>query len=415
MSASRKIVLVKDLKPYKEEWRVRLKLLHSWKTKTTYGGESLELIFADETGQKIHASCKRNLMYRVQRDLQIGEWKEVENFKISAEGGQYRPSKFQYKITIIGDTVIRRTDYRNENNFLSLSSYEDIGNGKCEAFFLIDVMGQLVDLGEVRMCQLTTGENRKRVQFRLRDTNGNELACCLWGSYADQIESHMEESTDETVICLIRFAKINNFRGEVQITNAFDTSLLMLNPSIEEAIEFRQKLTESDALPLALLAKSDENKLMAPVVDDWNEVDIKSISEICLAVELLNFGMGHMLRLKTQILFLFKSKIWLENLFSFGISIKSDNVTSGSDTFKVSEVWSGDHIQRIESLSEPVSLIETISDTLSTGEVCLIDHNKESSSDVSTLFSKRKDGDAELNDKNSTSKKLCVKKMKMEK
>lgn len=76
-------------------------------------------------------------MYRVQRDLQLGEWKEVENFKISAEGGQYRPSKFQYKITIIRDTVIRRTDYRNENNFLSLSSYEDIGNGKCEAFFLI--------------------------------------------------------------------------------------------------------------------------------------------------------------------------------------------------------------------------------------------------------------------------------------
>lgn len=91
--------------------------------------------------------------------------------------------------------MIRRTDYRNENNFLSLSSYEDIGNGKCEAFFLIgmytkrfsycylvtlytylvlfsdlDVMGQMVDLGEVRMCQLTTGENRKRVQFRLRDT-----------------------------------------------------------------------------------------------------------------------------------------------------------------------------------------------------------------------------------------------------
>lgn len=45
------------------------------------------------------------------------------------------------------------------------------------------------------------------------------------------------------------------------------------------------RMTESDALPLALLAKSDENKIMAPVVDDWNEVDIKSIFEICLAVE----------------------------------------------------------------------------------------------------------------------------------
>lgn len=56
--------------------------------------------------------------------------------------------------------------------------------------------------------------------------------------------------------------------------------------------------------------------------------------------------------------------------FCFGISIKSDNITNGSDTFKVSEVWSGDHIHRIESLSEPVSQIETNSSTLSTSEVC---------------------------------------------
>ena len=31
-------------------------------------------------------------------------------------------------------------------------------------------MGQVVDLGEVAICQLKTGENRKRVNFRLRDT-----------------------------------------------------------------------------------------------------------------------------------------------------------------------------------------------------------------------------------------------------
>ncbi|KAF2587816.1 hypothetical protein F2Q70_00041259 [Brassica cretica] len=49
MSASRKMVLINDLKPFKDEWRIRLKLLHSLKTKTDYGGESLECIFADET------------------------------------------------------------------------------------------------------------------------------------------------------------------------------------------------------------------------------------------------------------------------------------------------------------------------------------------------------------------------------
>lgn len=88
-------------------------------------------------GQKIHASCKRTLMYRVQRDIQLGEWRELENFKISAAGGQYRPSKFQYKLTVIGDTKIKPTDYRDENQFLSLASYEEIVTGKLKTFFLI--------------------------------------------------------------------------------------------------------------------------------------------------------------------------------------------------------------------------------------------------------------------------------------
>lgn len=55
--------------------------------------------------------------------------------------------------------------------------------------------------------------------------------------------------------------------------------------------------------------------------------------------------------------------------FCFGVKITSDNYSNGSDTFKVSEVWSGDYIQRIESLSEPLSLNETNSSTLSGGEV----------------------------------------------
>lgn len=88
-------------------------------------------------GQKIHASCRRSLMYRVQRDLPVGEWRVVENFKIGGTGGQYRPTKLQYKMTILGDTTIIRTDYRNDNHFLSLARYEEIGTENLKTYFLI--------------------------------------------------------------------------------------------------------------------------------------------------------------------------------------------------------------------------------------------------------------------------------------
>ncbi|CAN7057838.1 unnamed protein product [Brassica rapa subsp. trilocularis] len=53
---------------------------------------------------------------------------------------------------------------------------------------------------------------------------------------------------------------------------------------------------------------------------------------------------------------------------------------------------------------------------LTTCKVVFIDHNKEySSKDVSKSFSKRKEGDVDLNDINSNSKKLCAKNIEMDK
>ncbi|CAN7127413.1 unnamed protein product [Brassica rapa subsp. narinosa] len=42
--------------------RVQVKLLHSWRQKTNYGGDTLEMIFADETGVKIHYSARKTLI-----------------------------------------------------------------------------------------------------------------------------------------------------------------------------------------------------------------------------------------------------------------------------------------------------------------------------------------------------------------
>ncbi|KAL0702752.1 hypothetical protein Bca4012_058874 [Brassica carinata] len=76
-------------------------------------------------------------MVRVQRYLPIGEWKVIDTFKIGGAGGQYRPTNQQYKMTILTDTMISRSDYLNDSEFLDLASYEEIGNGTCKPNFLI--------------------------------------------------------------------------------------------------------------------------------------------------------------------------------------------------------------------------------------------------------------------------------------
>lgn len=78
-------------------------------------------------------------MVRVQRYVPVGKWIVIDTVKVTAaggQGGQYRRTKQQYKINIIGDTKLT-PDYRDDNQFLDLAKYEEIFNGKCKSHFLI--------------------------------------------------------------------------------------------------------------------------------------------------------------------------------------------------------------------------------------------------------------------------------------
>ncbi|KAL0713464.1 hypothetical protein Bca4012_020442 [Brassica carinata] len=357
--------------------------------------------------------------------------------------------------------MISRSDYLNDSEFLDLASYEDIFNGTCKPNFLIDVMGQVTDLVAVATVQVK-GIDTKSVTFVYCSISGNEVACCLWGKYAEQFEKHMEETTPD--ICLIR--------------------------------------VENSPLPLALFDQKNEKKIVTKVRDDWDVVDVRCISDLLLSVEPENckiicsiesidtdwgwfyFGCDRHNRRLTKtgrnasvqmnrsikpqfycnvcrapcstfspkfklhltvrddtetckimlldtiamtIIGCKATELWdgsfaeiedpellpmpLQDLvgksFCFGVKVTTENFSNGSDIFKVSEVWSGDYIHRIESLSEPLSLNETISSTMSGGEIPAMELSNENSSDgFATPNVKRKDDDLDQQEMTSTSKKL---------
>ncbi|CAN7111304.1 unnamed protein product [Brassica rapa subsp. narinosa] len=233
-------------------------------------------------GTKIHCSCKNDHMFRVERDLPLGVWCLITNFLLTNATGQYRPTNHAYKMSIIGDSKIKDSDFHCDDMFFSFASFDDVGN---------------------------------RIEFRLRDTKGETIACCLWGKYAEQIESHVQEANDPNMILI----------------------------------------EDPEVLPQPIKELAGQS-------------------------------------------------------FCFGVSLKNDNVTNGSDIFMVAAIWSGDKLLKTESHS----VLSRESSMTSGGEVSKSDPNSQTTSEgCSTLFSKRKDGD--LPDISSSSKKLCTKIVKVEK
>ncbi|CAF1848611.1 BnaC04g23910D [Brassica napus] len=137
MSTNKIVSLLKAIKPYKQGWRIQVKLVHSWRQKTIYGGDSVKLIFTDETSDKIHCTCKRTYIQRTQRDMRLGEWHMIDVFSLSNATGQYRTTNHTYKMSIIEDTKISKSSLVCDDKFFSFSGFEEIGNGTLKTHFLI--------------------------------------------------------------------------------------------------------------------------------------------------------------------------------------------------------------------------------------------------------------------------------------
>ncbi|CAN6930060.1 unnamed protein product [Brassica oleracea var. botrytis] len=104
MVTSDTITLLNDVKPYKPTWKVEVKVLHSW------------ILFLAAGVKIIHCTCKRLFLARVQK-LQVGQWRFIENFALTAAAGKYQPTSHKYKMAIISNSNITNSSLKTDDNF----------------------------------------------------------------------------------------------------------------------------------------------------------------------------------------------------------------------------------------------------------------------------------------------------------
>ncbi|XP_023640318.1 uncharacterized protein LOC17889083 [Capsella rubella] len=226
-----------SIKPFKTTWRIQVKIIHSWKQYTQYGGETLEMILTDSAETQIHATVKKQQISKFQRSIVPGEWKIIENFTLSKD-----PSL-------------------DEN-------------------ILIDVIGQVVNIGQMKTHEVEN-KTKKKLEFELRNTRDARLPVTLWGSFAKRVITACQNCDDHQVTCLLRFAKVNSFKGERSVSNAFDASLLEFDPVCVEAIDFVNQLP-NDGLALTIKSGVPDQTVRREVM--YNRFPP------CTIVELLDFN-----------------------------------------------------------------------------------------------------------------------------
>ncbi|CAN6829235.1 unnamed protein product [Brassica oleracea] len=67
------------------------------------------------------------------------DWSVVfhREFRFNPSNRKYRATSHKYKLSIIGNSVVTTSSLKNDDSFLSLTSYESIINGSLDSNFLI--------------------------------------------------------------------------------------------------------------------------------------------------------------------------------------------------------------------------------------------------------------------------------------
>ncbi|CAN7028285.1 unnamed protein product, partial [Brassica oleracea var. botrytis] len=160
-----------------------------------------------------------------------GQWCFIENFGLTPATGKYRATSHRYKLSIIGSSLVTSSSLKIDGSFLSLTPYESIINGSLDSNFLIDVIGQAIDIGDLQVVQFL-GKERKKLELTLTDTNDQHIACCLWGRFAEQVLNSYHVGEENTIVCLV--------------TNAFEASSVIINPTGSDVNEFLRQLPKNE-------------------------------------------------------------------------------------------------------------------------------------------------------------------------
>ncbi|KAF3519219.1 hypothetical protein DY000_02058654 [Brassica cretica] len=208
--------------------------------------------------------------------------------------------------------------------FLSLVDFQTIQQGVEDENILIDVIGEVTDLGPLDTV-LCSGKERKKIEFSLTDLQGRRIACCLWRKFAESIQANCKAVGGDTVICLLRFVKVGTYRDEVQISNSYDASQIFFNPPIMDTEAFLKRFR------IHVWVKDGTGEAYLMLLD-WIAVGV--IPETAAA--LLNGSFEELQDIES-----FPEAITdlVGKTFMFGIYIESNNVASKGGMYKVGKVW----------------------------------------------------------------------------
>ncbi|KAL0816688.1 hypothetical protein Bca101_073132 [Brassica carinata] len=245
-----------DLNPMKTTWKIKVKIIRLWRQYFARDIESIEMVLLDSNGDTIHATVNEDV---------------VPIFE----------SFFEEATTRVGfcdDLPYRLTGFTPVN-------FREILDGSLSPEYLIDIIGQIVEVTHVEIVSLN-GKDTEKISLELKNEEDVRLPLVVWGRVALDLSEAIQLLSDRTLICVMKFGKIkmeNMFflQDERSVCNSYNVSDISLNPSIQE-VETFAKLLPKENISLAIVQSKPFSmvSMMSEEEDYFVQTPQKTISDI---------------------------------------------------------------------------------------------------------------------------------------
>ncbi|XP_024010369.1 uncharacterized protein LOC18014478 [Eutrema salsugineum] len=147
-----------------------------------------------------------------------------------------------------------------------------------ERMMVVDVIGQVESVCELQTISVMN-KDTSILEFDLRNANDERLPCTLWGKLGEEVYSACRSAGERSLILVIRFGKINVFKGDRRITSSCQTTKVLINLNDPDVIVFKNSLPENCGR-ISFLSSKPQQRVSYGDETNFDQFPMVTISEL---------------------------------------------------------------------------------------------------------------------------------------
>lgn len=233
-----------DIVPGKDAWRIKVRVARMWQVPSFLKPDqanTVEMVLIDEKGGKIQATIRKQLLYLFQQKVVEGGVYKMSFFSVAPSSGFFRPTLHPYRLYFQMKTKVQMIKSTMIPLYgLTFTKFAEVCEQTADSDYLVDVIGVMTAISAERE-YVKDGKVCKMVILELTDDSG-KCECALFGDYVDALQKMVGKSAGGMPIVVLQYVKIKTFREKASLQNVMHTTRLLVNPDIQEAIDFKNSI-----------------------------------------------------------------------------------------------------------------------------------------------------------------------------